>query len=105
MEVGGSKSVVFCGRSTYKLFMCFDRCPPFHGDSEESQYKAVLNQALFICGFGTGRPGAGQTLAAHPHRALVAGLGALDYGCEDRYAGDGAAACGHRSGAWRKSDH
>jgi hypothetical protein len=25
--------------------------------------------------------------------------GTLNYGCEDRYAGDGAAACGHRSGA------
>jgi hypothetical protein len=27
----------------------------------------------------------------------------LDYSCEDRYAGDGAGAFGHRSGAWRKA--
>ena len=27
----------------------------------------------------------------------------LDYGCEDRYAGDGAAACGHRGGVARKA--
>ena len=57
---------------------------------EESQYNAVLSQGI-ICGFGAGRPGAGQTLAAHPRRsiprALVAGLGTLDY-----------AACGHRGG-------
>jgi hypothetical protein len=53
-----------------------------------------------------GRLWAGQTLA-HPRRsiprAVVTGLGTLDYGCEDRYAGDGAAACGHRSGACRKA--
>jgi hypothetical protein len=35
--------------------------------------------------------------------ALVAGLGTLDYVCEDRYAGDGAPAFGHRSGAWQKA--
>jgi hypothetical protein len=34
VEVDGSKSVVFCGRSTYKFSMCFDRSLPFHGDLE-----------------------------------------------------------------------
>jgi hypothetical protein len=34
MEVGGSKSVVFCGRSTYKVSMCFEDSLPFHGDVE-----------------------------------------------------------------------
>jgi len=46
--------------------------------------------------------------AGHPRRsipwALVTDLETLNYGCEDRYAGDGAAACGQRSGAWRKSN-
>ena len=90
MEVGGSKSVVFCGQSRYKFSMCFGSLSAFPRGCEESQYNAVLSQGI-ICGFGAGRPGAGQTLAAHPRRsiprALVAGLGTLDY-----------AACGHRSG-------
>jgi hypothetical protein len=29
VEAGGSKSVVFCGGSTYKVSMCFDHFPPF----------------------------------------------------------------------------
>jgi hypothetical protein len=32
MELGGSKSVVFCGRSTYKVPMCFDGSLPFPGN-------------------------------------------------------------------------
>jgi hypothetical protein len=32
VEVGGSRSVVFCGQSTYKSSMCFDDSLPFHRD-------------------------------------------------------------------------
>jgi NAD(P)-dependent dehydrogenase (short-subunit alcohol dehydrogenase family) len=34
VEVGESKSVANCGRSTYKYSMCFDDFSPFHGDVE-----------------------------------------------------------------------
>jgi hypothetical protein len=32
VEVSGSKSVANCGRSTYRVSMCFDDSLPFHGD-------------------------------------------------------------------------
>ena len=32
VEVGGNKSVVFCGGSTYKFSMCSDRHLPFRGE-------------------------------------------------------------------------
>ena len=32
MEVGGNKSVAFCGGSTDKFALCFDRRLPFRGD-------------------------------------------------------------------------
>ena len=76
--------------------------------SEEFQLSRGFDQGLIYLRV---RPrvalGPAKQLAAHPRRsiprALVAGLETLDYGCEDRYAGEGAAAFGHRSGAWRKS--
>ena len=43
MEVSGSKCVVNCGRSTYKISMCFDDCR-FSTECEESQDNAVLSQ-------------------------------------------------------------
>jgi hypothetical protein len=30
-KLDGSKTVVFCGSSTYKIVMCFNFCLPFHG--------------------------------------------------------------------------
>jgi len=70
-------------RPKLRLRQYFSR-PPGPNTSEEN---AVLSQASFICGFGAGRPGVGSTLVAHPRRsiprALVAGLGTLNYGCED----------------------
>ena len=36
---GGSKSVVFCGRSTHRISMCFDESLPFPGDVENPSMK------------------------------------------------------------------
>jgi hypothetical protein len=50
MEVGGSKSVVFCGRSTYKVFMCFGDSLPLL----ESLLKALFPTVISIAfGFQT----------------------------------------------------
>jgi hypothetical protein len=53
VEVGGSKSVVFCGGSTYKVCMCFDRFCFFTGFGE-SQYDAILSQGMFYLRVGLG---------------------------------------------------
>ena len=76
--------------------------------SEEFQLSRGFDQGLIYLRV---RPrvalGPAKQLAAHPRRsiprALVAGLETLDYGCEDRYAGDGAAAFGHRGGLGGKA--
>jgi hypothetical protein len=53
---------------------------------EEPQNKAVLSQGIFYLRVRGRSPCGRQTLAAHLRRsiprALVAGLGTLDYGCE-----------------------
>jgi hypothetical protein len=46
----------FCRQCTYKVFMCFEYCLPFHRNLKIPVY-AVLIQGIFICGFGTGAPG------------------------------------------------
>jgi hypothetical protein len=45
-----------------------------------------------------------RTLADQFPGRLVAGLGTLNYGCEDRYTGDGAAARGHALGSANRSE-
>jgi hypothetical protein len=42
VELGGSKSVVFCGGSTYKVFICIDTCT-FPRGYQKSQIDAVLS--------------------------------------------------------------
>jgi hypothetical protein len=65
---------------------------------------SFFHQDKNISPFGAG---VNQTLAAHSRRsipwALVAGLGTLDYGCEDRYAADSAVAFGLAAGLGRKA--
>ena len=67
VEVGGSKSVVFCGQSTYKVSICCDRFFAFPRDIENPNYNVVLSQRIYLF-LGSGRValGAGQTLAACP---------------------------------------
>jgi hypothetical protein len=87
VEVSGSKSVANCGRSKYKVSMCFDRSLPFHGDVKESQYNAVLSQDMIylrVRGQSSwGRPNNGRAPAAYAaakHGAIgLTKSAALDY--------------------------
>jgi hypothetical protein len=56
VEVGGSKSVVFCGGSTYKVCMCLDYYLPFHGDlKKDLDFLATYRSSdfsLYVAGGG-----------------------------------------------------
>jgi len=76
-----------CGQSPSRIFRKLQplRPGPQCHSAPVAQYRARDTNLVR-------KPSATQTLAAHPRRsiprALVAGLGTLNYGCEDRYAGD-----------------
>jgi hypothetical protein len=102
VEVGGSKSVVFCGASTHKVCTCFDYCLPFHGNVKNPSIRGFESGHFLFAGSEPVALG----LSKHWSRTLAdqfPGRWLLGLGCEDRYAGDGAGACGHCSGVWRKS--
>jgi hypothetical protein len=69
VERSGIKTVVFLSSNYIQVFMV-GNCLPFHGDLKNPSVSGLEFRALFNCGFEADRPGAAQTLAAHPRQSI-----------------------------------